>query len=67
VVLNKGAAVITWSAIPGTAYRVQFNEVLTEGTWQDLQPVVVANGPTANAIDYLGNNPQRFYRVLVLK
>jgi hypothetical protein len=67
VVLNKGAAVITWSAIPGTAYRVQFNEVLTEGTWQDLQPVVVANGPTANAIDYLGNNPQRFYRVLVLR
>jgi hypothetical protein len=67
VVLNKGAAVITWSATAGTAYRVQFTEVLAGGAWQDLQPVIVANGPTANAIDYLGNNPQRFYRVLVLK
>ncbi len=67
VVLKNGTAVITWSAQAGSMYRVQFTEDLGSADWKDVQPDVQATGPTATAIDLLGNDSQRFYRILLLR
>ncbi|MSU59917.1 MAG: hypothetical protein EXS35_17410 [Pedosphaera sp.] len=56
---------LTWSAIPGATYRVQFKDALDAAGWTDLVPDVTAGGATANKSDPLGP-AQRFYRVLVV-
>ena len=56
--------VLTWSAIPGVKYRVQFKNSLDEVSWTDLIPEVTAAGLTASFSDPVGAG-QRFYRVLV--
>lgn len=56
---------LTWTAIPGTKYRVQFKHQLEAPLWLDLVPDVVASGATASLSDPLGST-QRFYRVLVV-
>jgi hypothetical protein len=56
---------ITWSAIDGTRYRVQYNMDLNGTEWIDLPGVVTANGSTATREDQLVGGGQRFYRVRV--
>ncbi len=63
VAFTAGNATLTWSAIAGAKYRVQFKDDLNEGDWTSLVPDVVAAGPTASFTDAPGV-PQRFYRVL---
>ncbi len=55
--------VLTWDAIPGVKYRVQFKNNLDELHWTDLLPDVTADEPTASRSDPLGPT-RRFYRVL---
>jgi hypothetical protein len=66
VALTNTNAVLTWSAIPGAEYRVQFKNDLSDTTWTDLLPDVTASGPAASLTDTPGA-PQRFYRVLVVR
>lgn len=64
-VVANGHLTLSWSAIAGTTYRVQYKNALSEPAWTDLGPEVVATGPTASLTDSLGVN-QRFYRILVV-
>ena len=57
---------LTWSAITGTTYRVQFKISLTDTSWVDLVPDVLATGATASATDTFATNDARFYRVIVV-
>lgn len=57
--------ILTWSAIPGTKYRVQFKNNLGDPAWTTLVPDVTAVGTTASYFDPV-NTVQRFYRVSVL-
>lgn len=57
--------VLTWSAIPGQKYRVQYKDDLNAPQWLNLVPDVTATLNTADIIDPLGGG-QRFYRVQVL-
>jgi uncharacterized repeat protein (TIGR01451 family) len=57
---------LTWSALPGQTYRVQFNTNLAETNWTDLQPDVTATDTTASQSDSTLQDVQRFYRVMVL-
>ena len=66
VVLAKGAAVITWTAVPGNTYRLQFKDDLAGSDWNDALPDVIATGPVATATNPIGDSPQRFYRILVV-
>ena len=59
-----GNFTLTWSAIPGQSYRVQFKNDLTDPSWSDLLPDVTASLDSAMKMDPL-NGTQRFYRVLV--
>jgi len=57
--------VLNWSAISGTTYRVQFKNDLTDLTWTDLTPDIVAGASSANFFDPIGSD-QRFYRIFVV-
>jgi hypothetical protein len=64
-VISGDDFVLTWSAIPGTKYRVQFKNDMNDPTWSDLVPDVTADDATASIHDTVGSS-QRFYRVLVV-
>ncbi len=54
---------ITWSAIPGKQYQVQYTTNLSPANWQNLGSPVTAINTTATASDSIGPDSQRFYRV----
>jgi uncharacterized repeat protein (TIGR03803 family) len=57
---------LTWSALPGRAYQVQFKTDLTQTNWNNLGTALTATNTTAFASDILGPDPQRFYRIVLL-
>ncbi|MDW8309490.1 MAG: hypothetical protein RMK20_08970, partial [Verrucomicrobiales bacterium] len=63
--VESGNFLLTWSAIPGVTYRVQYKNNLEDAVWTNLPPDVTATGPTASQTDPLGPT-QRFYRVVVV-
>jgi hypothetical protein len=66
VVVTNGIAVISWVAVPGTSYRLQFTEDVGSTNWFDVAPDVRPTESIANAVDIIGNSPRRFYRLLRL-
>lgn len=63
--VSDGDFNLTWSAIPGQKYRVQFKNDLTDANWSDLVPDVTATLASASIYDPVSAT-QRFYRVLVV-
>jgi hypothetical protein len=63
---SRDTVTITWSALVGITYRVQFKPSQTESTWMDLPGDVTAQGATAMKTDVIDGAAQRYYRVLVL-
>ena len=59
-----GSLVISWSAVSGKIYRLQFTEGVENTTWTDIVPDVLATGPTVTITNAVGGSQQRFYRVL---
>jgi hypothetical protein len=66
VALKDGAAVITWTANPGSVYRLQFKDDFNSPKWLDAEPDIIATDTEASATNSIVGAPQRFYRVLVL-
>lgn len=58
-------ATLTWNAIPGSTYRVQFKENAADTNWTDLAPDVVATDDVASQEAPAGGS-QRFYRVMLV-
>jgi hypothetical protein len=58
----NGGLVLTWSAAPGQAYQVQYNDDLTQPAWLDLGIPLTATNVTAASSD-VTTNRARFYRV----
>lgn len=58
---------LSWSAISGNQYRVQYSTDLLVTNWNNLSGDVIAGGSTASKMDGLSTTTtNRFYRVLVL-
>ena len=57
---------LTWSAIPGQRYRVQFKNNLQEATWQNLSGDILASSSAAAKTDPSASGSQRFYRIITL-
>ena len=55
---------LTWPAMSGKSYQVQFRDSLTGSGWQDLpaSPTIIGNQGYVN--DSTAPGPQRFYRVV---
>ena len=60
-----GTFTVSWTAVSGRSYRVQYASSLN-GPWTNLSGDVVANGTLASKTDSPGRVPQRYYRVLLL-
>jgi hypothetical protein len=56
----------SWSAVPGSQYRLQFTEDLS-APWQDVPGNIVATGATAETVytDSSGSR-QHFFRIILL-
>ncbi len=63
--VSGGNVSLTWSAIAGLKYRVQYKENLLDANWTDLPPDITANAATASLTDNSGFSP-RFYRIFVV-
>jgi len=62
-----GEAVITWNAVTGKTYRVQYKAKLDDSNWFDLNGVTTATGPSSVKVDSTLNGvQQRFYHVVQL-
>ena len=55
--------VITWPAVPGVNYQVQFKDHLTDFEWQPLDGYLTVAGDRGYAIDLAPSPAQRFYRI----
>jgi len=66
ILVSGDTVAITWSAVPGQIYRVQFKSDLGEATWRDVAGDVTASGSTAMKIDFTKSSARRYYRVMVL-
>ena len=67
IVFDRGNLVLTWTAVSGKKYRLQFNNAPGTSQWTDLPPDVLASGPTVTVTNAIGNASQRFYRVLLVQ
>jgi len=65
VQVNSGLATVTWNSTPGLSYRVQYLSNLNSTNWSDVNPIVAATNISASVTNFVGSNPQRFYRVKV--
>jgi uncharacterized repeat protein (TIGR01451 family) len=57
---------LTWSAISGQTYRVQYSTNLWDTNWTDLPPDVTATDTTATLSDSPLSDAQRFYRLMIV-
>jgi hypothetical protein len=66
IVASDGGVTISWSAITGKSYRLQFKSELKEPNWTDLSGDVLATGSKAAKTDTETSGAQRSYRVALL-
>ena len=59
---------LTWNAVSGLVYQVQYTTNLLQPNWLNLGPSMTANNSTLTVSDTNGpsSSPQRFYRVLLI-
>jgi hypothetical protein len=58
------AAIVSWTAVPGAVYRVQYKNNLGDPEWQDLIGDIYAYDEVMRIEDFLDGQPQRFYQVV---
>lgn len=63
---SDGALTMTWTALLGRAYQVQFKTNLNQQTWSNLVPRVTATNVTASAVELEIGDSRRFYRTVLL-
>jgi len=65
--LTNGTVTLTWSAVAGQAYRVQYTDDLSQTNWSYLNKPAVADSGVMTATDAQGGNPSahRYYRVVL--
>jgi hypothetical protein len=64
--ISQGSATLTWSAIPGETYRVEYKTNLTDTAWIPLSGDVTSQGDTADKTDSSTSDAERFYHIIVL-
>jgi uncharacterized repeat protein (TIGR03803 family) len=67
VAQTNGTFTLTWSAMPGQRFQLQYSSDLAPGNWNDLGGVFTAAGSTVTASDVMGSISKRFYRVQLLR
>jgi hypothetical protein len=63
ITVHNGAAIITWSSIIGSTYRLQSKSSPNDANWNDIAPDIIATTNSISATNALGTSQTRFYRV----
>jgi uncharacterized repeat protein (TIGR01451 family) len=63
----NGLAIVTWKAMPGVTYRLQYTSNYQNSVWINVPGDVTASGNTASKNDTIGSTKQRFYRITVVQ
>ena len=63
IVVNSNFVAVTWTALAGQGYRLQFNTNLAETNWVDVLPDVIASAPSATQTNAYNVAASHFYRV----
>ncbi len=63
--VSNNIGTITWSAIAGQSYRLQYKLDLDDTNWNDILPDVIASSSTASKDDPLDSISRRYYRIVV--
>jgi len=61
----SGSITLTWSAVAGVTYQLQYSTSLATLNWSNLGAPTNASGASISASDVKPADPQRFYRVVV--
>jgi hypothetical protein len=64
--VNSGIATITWTTVTNRTYRLQYTETLTNISWIDVPPDILASGSIITMTNSVGSDLQRQYRVILL-
>ncbi|MGI8602792.1 MAG: hypothetical protein ACR2OZ_07300 [Verrucomicrobiales bacterium] len=62
----EGTFTLSWSALMGRGYQVQFNVDLNPANWTNLGSRVTATNTTMTTVDSTATDSRRFYRVHLL-
>jgi hypothetical protein len=62
----EGFVTLRWSAMANGVYRLQYQDEVGGTNWMDALPDVTATGATATGTNFAGDQPLRFYRVLLV-
>ena len=65
VTQSAGTITLTWSAVAGQTYQLQFKTNLNQMSWNNLGSVIAATNSVVTVLDSPGPDPQRFYRVKI--
>ncbi len=65
VTLANGGVTLTWTALPGLAYQVQYTTNLAGNLWNNLGGAVTATNTTLTLSDIQPPGQQRLYRVVL--
>ena len=66
VTKTNSTVTLTWNALSGLKYRLQYKTNLIQGNWTNSGSTITATNSTVTATDSSGSDKQRFYRVLLL-
>jgi hypothetical protein len=55
---------LSWPAVPGKSYQVQYTADLTSPLWQNLGPALVAT--TSGSLTVSAAQPALYYRVIAI-
>jgi DNA-binding beta-propeller fold protein YncE len=61
-----GDATVSWSAIAGRTYQLQYKTDLNQTNWNISGSAITATNYPVTVPDAVGSDPQRFYRVALL-
>ena len=63
--ISAGALNLTWNAVPGQTYQVQYTSDATQTNWTNFGSPITATNGTLSLPDSTGTAQQRFYRVVI--
>jgi len=64
--MRNGSLALKWFSLAGQVYQLQDTTSLNPTIWTDLGLPITATDSTTAAFDPIGDDPQRFYRVVLL-
>jgi hypothetical protein len=63
--VSNATVTISWTAIPGLTYSLQYRADLTTGDWTDAVSDITATNGTMSVIQSTGGSTQGFYRIIL--